>query len=166
MRLLRAAADRGARIASICTGAFVLAAAGLLDGRRATTHWQLAELLAAGYPRVDVDPSVLTSAGVAAGLDLCLHLVRRDHGAAVAVMAPQRAGGQAQFIDHRPGLRLDDRCWCLPLLPPASAMIGWPVVTGDRMLAAVLTGPGSAYITGTGLLLDGGQAAWLHRHRP
>ncbi|WP_229069083.1 GlxA family transcriptional regulator [Actinoplanes sp. DH11] len=117
VRLLREAAARGARIASICTGAFVLAAAGLLDGRRATTHWQLAGRLATGHPRIEVDPSVLfvdegtvlTSAGVAAGLDLCLHLVRRDHGAAVAattgrmiVMAPQRAGGQAQFIDHRP----------------------------------------------------------------
>ncbi|WP_430782291.1 GlxA family transcriptional regulator [Actinoplanes sp. G11-F43] len=115
--LIREAAARGARVASICTGAFVLAAAGLLDGRRATTHWQLAGRLAAGHPEVEVDPAVLfvdegpvlTSAGVAAGLDLCLHLVRLDHGAAVAadtgrsiVMAPQRPGGQAQFIDHRP----------------------------------------------------------------
>jgi transcriptional regulator GlxA family with amidase domain len=115
--LIREAAARGARVASICTGAVVLAAAGLLDGRRATTHWRLADRLAAAHPRIDVDPlvlyvdegPVLTSAGVAAGLDLCLHLVRRDHGAAVAadtgraiVMAPQRSGGQAQFIDHRP----------------------------------------------------------------
>ncbi|ONI83032.1 AraC family transcriptional regulator [Actinosynnema sp. ALI-1.44] len=115
LRLLRGAADRGARVAAICTGAFTLAAAGLLDGRRATTHWLLAGQLAETYPAVTVDPSVLfvdegqilTSAGVAAGLDLCLHLVRRDHGAAVAagtarqiVMPPQRAGGQAQFIEH------------------------------------------------------------------
>ncbi|MFV0131314.1 GlxA family transcriptional regulator [Streptomyces sp. HMX112] len=116
VRLLAEAADRGARVASICTGAFVLARAGLLEGRRATTHWRFAEALAREYPGTRVDPSVLfvdegrvlTSAGVAAGLDLCLHLVRRDHGAAMAadvarlmVMAPQRTGGQAQFIDYR-----------------------------------------------------------------
>ncbi|GAA1549933.1 GlxA family transcriptional regulator [Brevibacterium picturae] len=116
VRLLRDAAARGARVASICTGAFTLAAAGLLTGRRATTHWQLASQLADTFPDVEVDSSalfvddgqILTSAGVAAGLDLCLHMVRRDHGAATAadtaraiVMAPQRAGGQAQFIDHR-----------------------------------------------------------------
>jgi AraC family transcriptional activator FtrA len=104
---------RGARIMSICTGAFVLAEAGLLDGRRATTHWSAAELLASRFPKVAVDPdvlyvdegSILTSAGVAAGLDLCLHVVRRDPGAAVAaevarfsVIAPYREGGQAQFI--------------------------------------------------------------------
>lgn len=105
----------GGRIASVCTGAFVLAAAGLLDGRRATTHWHDAPRLAAMYPAVDVDPDVLyvdegrilTSAGVAAGIDLCLHLVRRDHGAAVAnavarriVVAPHRSGGQAQFVER------------------------------------------------------------------
>ncbi|MFE3262518.1 GlxA family transcriptional regulator [Nocardia sp. NPDC059229] len=112
---LRAAHARGARIASVCTGAFILAAAGLLDGRRATTHWEHADTLAERYPQVDVDPTVLyiedgtvcTSAGVAAGLDLCLQLVRRDLGAAAAtdtarhtVMPPQRQGGQAQFIAH------------------------------------------------------------------
>lgn len=110
---LRAAAARGARIASICSGAFVLAEAGLLDGRRATTHWVGAAELARRYPAVQVEPAVLyvdegqvlTSAGAAAGLDLCLHLVRRDYGAAVAadvarisVMPLERAGGQAQFI--------------------------------------------------------------------
>ncbi|HEV2812854.1 MAG TPA: helix-turn-helix domain-containing protein [Solirubrobacteraceae bacterium] len=103
------------RLVSICTGAFVLAAARLLDGRRATTHWYDAPRLAALYPRVDVDPDVLyvdegrilTSAGVAAGIDLCLHLVRQDHGAEVAnavarriVVAPHRSGGQAQFVDR------------------------------------------------------------------
>ncbi|MGW1072856.1 GlxA family transcriptional regulator [Streptomyces sp. NPDC002537] len=113
LALLREADRRGARIASICTGAFVLAAAGLLDGLRVTTHWATADELARRYPRVEVDPAVLyvdhgrllTSAGVAAGLDLCLHLVRTDHGAAVAadaarlvVMPLQREGGQAQFI--------------------------------------------------------------------
>lgn len=115
LRALRAATARGTRVASICTGAFVLAAAGLLDGRRATTHWRAAAELARRYPATDVDPDVLyvdggtilTSAGAAAGLDLCLHLVRRDHGAAVAadaarsaVMPLERAGGQAQFIVH------------------------------------------------------------------
>jgi transcriptional regulator GlxA family with amidase domain len=112
---LRAAAARGARVASICTGAFVLAAAGLLDGRRATTHWRYAERLAREFPLVDVDPDVLyidegdvlTSAGVAAGVDLCLHIVRRDHGAAAAnaiarrmVVAAHRDGGQAQFVER------------------------------------------------------------------
>ena len=110
---LRAAAARGTRIASICAGAFVLAATGLLDGRRATTHWLGARLLAERHPEIEVDPDVLyvdngqllTSAGAAAGLDLCLHLIRRDHGSAVAadaarlsVMPLEREGGQAQFI--------------------------------------------------------------------
>jgi transcriptional regulator GlxA family with amidase domain len=103
----------GTRIASICTGAFVLAAAGLLDGRRATTHWKSAEHLRRLHPAVEVDPDVLytddgdvlTSAGEAAGIDLCLHMIRSDHGAAVAnevarrtVVPPHRDGGQAQFI--------------------------------------------------------------------
>ncbi|NEA38427.1 helix-turn-helix domain-containing protein [Streptomyces sp. SID11385] len=115
---LRAAAARGTRIASICTGAFPLAATGLLDGLRATTHWSAAALLAETYPAVEVDPDVLhvdngqflTSAGAAAGLDLCLHLVRRDYGSAVAadaarlsVMPLEREGGQAQFIVAPPG---------------------------------------------------------------
>jgi transcriptional regulator GlxA family with amidase domain len=110
---LQAAADRGTRLASICAGAFVLAEAGLLDGLRATTHWLGAEALARRFPLVEVDPHVLyvdngqilTSAGAAAGLDLCLHLIRRDHGAATAadaarlsVMPLEREGGQAQFI--------------------------------------------------------------------
>jgi len=112
---LRSAALRGARIVSICTGAFVLAAAGLLDGRPATTHWRYADRFSRLFPSVRLDPDVLfvddgdilTSAGVAAGIDLCLHIVRRDHGAQVAnraarrcVVAPLRAGGQAQFIEH------------------------------------------------------------------
>jgi transcriptional regulator GlxA family with amidase domain len=117
VRAVRAAAERGARIASICTGAFILAATGLLDGLRATTHWRAAAALAHRYPAIDVDPSVLyvdngqflTSAGAAAGLDLCLHIVRRDFGAAVAadvarisVMPLERSGGQSQFIVHEP----------------------------------------------------------------
>ena len=106
---------RGARLASICTGAFALAAAGLLDGRRATTHWRYAAQLAELCPQAHIDPDVLyvddgdllTSAGVAAGIDLCLHLLRRDHGVGAAnkaarqtVVAPHRAGGQAQFIQR------------------------------------------------------------------
>jgi transcriptional regulator GlxA family with amidase domain len=107
-----------ARTVSICTGAFVLAAAGLLDGRPATTHWQHADALRALHPRVLVDENVLfvddgdvlTSAGLAAGIDLCLHIIRRDHGTQVAnavarycVVPPWREGGQAQFIEtHLP----------------------------------------------------------------
>ena len=111
---LQAASRRGARIVSICSGAFALAAAGLLDGRCATTHWQYAEQLRRRYPLVQVDPDVLyvddddvlTSAGSAAGLDLCVHLVRKDFGASIAnavarrlVIQPHREGGQAQFIE-------------------------------------------------------------------
>jgi transcriptional regulator GlxA family with amidase domain len=103
----------GTRIASICSGSFVLAAAGLLTGRRATTHWKSADRFRQLYPDIDLDPDVLyiddgdilTSAGEAAGIDLCLHMIRCDHGAAVAndvarstVVAPHREGGQAQFI--------------------------------------------------------------------
>ncbi|MDR6318087.1 transcriptional regulator GlxA family with amidase domain [Actinoplanes couchii] len=103
------------RIVSLCTSSFILAAAGLLDGLRATTHWALADEFARLFPHVDLDPSVLfvdngrilTSAGAAAGIDLCLHLIRRDHGAAIAaaaarrcVIAPWRDGGQAQFIER------------------------------------------------------------------
>ena len=112
---LRAAADRGARVASICTGAFALAHAGLLDGRRATTHWFSAGSARERFPRIEVEPDalyvdegeVLTSAGLSAGIDLCLHLVRRDHGerigarvARAMVASPHRDGGQAQFIER------------------------------------------------------------------
>ncbi|MGV9347846.1 GlxA family transcriptional regulator [Streptomyces spiralis] len=116
---LRSAAADGTRIASICTGTFPLAATGLLDGLRVTTHWRAAGLLAATHPDLNVDPDVLyvdngqflTSAGAAAGMDLCLHMIRRDYGSAVAadaarlsVMPLEREGGQAQFIinDHTP----------------------------------------------------------------
>ncbi|WP_309117159.1 helix-turn-helix domain-containing protein [Saccharothrix sp.] len=112
---LQEAAAKGVRIASICSGAFTLAATGLLDGLRATTHWAAAPELARLHPAVEVDPTVLyvdngqflTSAGAAAGLDLCLHLIRRDHGSSVAadaarlsVMPLEREGGQAQFVVH------------------------------------------------------------------
>jgi AraC family transcriptional activator FtrA len=113
LALIRAAHARGARLCSICSGVFVLAAAGVLDGRRATTHWRYADKLARRYPRIDVladdlyvdAGQVITSAGSAAGLDMLLHLVRRDYGARVGnlvaqrlVVAPHREGGQAQFL--------------------------------------------------------------------
>lgn len=112
---LRKAHARGARLLSICSGSFVLAASGLLDGRRATTHWRYADEFRRRFPRVRVDPqvlyvdegNVLTSAGSAAGLDLCLHLVRRDWGPVIAnhvarrlVIPPHRDGGQAQFLER------------------------------------------------------------------
>jgi AraC family transcriptional activator FtrA len=113
LEALARAHRRGARLCSICSGVFVLAAAGVLDGRRATTHWRYAAALAARYPLIRVEPNalyvdegqVITSAGSAAGLDMLLHLVRRDFGARVAnqvaqrlVVAPHREGGQAQFV--------------------------------------------------------------------
>jgi transcriptional regulator GlxA family with amidase domain len=112
---LRAAHERGTRLVSICSGAFALAAAGVLDGHQATTHWRWTAELQRRYPRIDVLPNrlfvddgdILTSAGVTAGIDLCLHLIRRDYGAAAAntraralVAPPQRHGGQAQFIER------------------------------------------------------------------
>jgi transcriptional regulator GlxA family with amidase domain len=115
LEALREAHNRGARIASLCTGAFTLAAAGLLDGRTASTHWMHAAELARRWPSVRVEPNVLytdegqilTSAGVSAGLDLCLHMVRRDHGTRIAnnlarriVVPPHREGGQAQYIEQ------------------------------------------------------------------
>jgi AraC family transcriptional activator FtrA len=120
--LVRNAYRRGVRIVSFCSGAFVLAAAGVLDGRTATTHWKYAEELATRFPAVRVNASVLyvedgnviTSAGTAAGIDACLHLVRTDHGSAVAaevarrlVIPPHRDGGQAQYYQV-PGDRVDD----------------------------------------------------------
>jgi transcriptional regulator GlxA family with amidase domain len=133
---LRAAHARGARLVSICTGAFALAAAGVLDGLRVTTHWRDAQDLAARHPRLDVEPDVLfvdagqvlTSAGVASGLDLCLHILRRDHGAEVAsriarrlVVPPHRDGGQAQYVeqplpDRAGGSLAATRAWALERL--------------------------------------------------
>jgi AraC family transcriptional regulator, transcriptional activator FtrA len=120
---LRLAHARGARLLSICSGSFVLAATGLLDGKRATTHWRYAEAMRSRYPAIDVDPDVLyvdegqllTSAGSAAGLDLCLHLIRRDHGPAIAnhvarrlVIPPHRDGGQAQYVERPVAMRERD----------------------------------------------------------
>ncbi|THV22261.1 transcriptional regulator FtrA [Peteryoungia ipomoeae] len=123
---LRAAHARGARLMSLCSGVAVLAATGLLDGRRATTHWRYVDAIAARHPAIQLDPDVLyvdegdmlTAAGSAAGIDLCLHVVRRDFGAEAAnsvarrlVVPPHREGGQAQFIlrpvpEEREGRRL------------------------------------------------------------
>ena len=112
---LRSAVDRGARVLSVCTGAFALGAAGLLDGRSCTTHWRHAGRLAQMYPAAKVDPGVLyvdddpiiTSAGTASGIDACLYIVRKEHGSRVAnaiarrmVVPPHRDGGQAQYIDR------------------------------------------------------------------
>ncbi len=173
---LRAAHDHGARIASLCTGAFVLAAAGVLDGRVATTHWMHAEDLARRYPQVDVRPDVLyvdegdvlTSAGKTAALDLCLHLVRRDLGAAAAngiarrlVVPAHRSGGQAQFITPPAEPRSPDGL--TPTLEWARARLDQPLTVRDlaehanlstrqlarRMLAELQAGP-----------LD-----WLHHQR-
>ncbi len=113
-KALRRAADRGAYVLSVCSGAFLLGEAGLLDGRRCTTHWRYTDELARRYPTAEVHPNALyvedgqlfTSAGTAAGIDLCLHLVRKVHGSAVAtalarrmVVPPQRDGGQAQYVE-------------------------------------------------------------------
>src|SRR4051794_2683949 len=141
---LRVAHDDGTRIASLCTGAFVLAAAGVLDGRVATTHWMHAEELARRYPQIDVRPDVLyvdegdvlTSAGKTAALDLCVHLVRRDFGAAAAhgiarrpVVPAHRGGGQAQFIPPPPEPRNTDGL--APPLEWARARLDQPLTVRD-----------------------------------
>src|SRR5688500_2197138 len=172
---LRAAHARGARMVSICSGAFALAAAGLLDGCEAATHWRYAALLAERFPAVRVDAdvlyldggSVLTSAGTAAGIDLCLHLVRADHGAEVAnrvarrmVVAAHRDGGQAQFIE-RPVPRAEAGDPVGRAIEHALANLGAPLAVADlarrahlsprqlerRFLAATGTSPGR-WLTG------------------
>jgi len=150
---LRRAHQRGARIVSLCTGAFVLAAAGLLDGRRVTTHWEECEQLAAEYPRVQVDPAVLyvdgddilTAAGSAAAIDLCLHIVRRDHGAEIAarlarelVVPPFREGGQAQYIESPlPSLELSDPF--LEVLSWAQANLGQQITIAELARRATMS---------------------------
>ncbi|MER5885730.1 helix-turn-helix domain-containing protein [Streptomyces sp. NPDC001941] len=141
---LRAAADSGARMVSLCTGAFALAAAGLLDGRRATAHWSHTAELAARHPRVRVDDSVLytdegsvlTSAGATAALDLCLHLVRHDLGATAAnqlarrlVVQAHRSGGQAQFIEAP--VAPDDGSGLGPVLQWAAEHLHEPLTVAD-----------------------------------
>lgn len=149
---LRAAYDRGARIASICSGVFVLAAAGLLSGRNATTHWRYTDELAERFPDVTVDPDVLfvqegrvfTSAGSAAGLDLGLHIIRQDFGAQVAasvarrlVVPAQRDGGQRQFVPRpEPKARVGSGLAALQDRIRASINEEWPV---ERMAQAAST---------------------------
>lgn len=149
---LRAAASSGARMVSLCTGAFALAAAGLLDGRRATAHWQHTAQLAARHPEVVVDDSVLytdegsvlTSAGATAALDLCLHLVRRDLGATVAgqlarrlVVPAHRSGGQAQFIEAPLPPSDDDSLG--PVLQWATENLAEPLTVDDLARRARLS---------------------------
>ena len=137
LELLRGVVARGARVMSVCAGAFVLGRAGLLDGRRCTTHWRYTDRLAAEFPTADVDPGVLyvcdgpvlTSAGSASGLDLCLHLIRADHGEEIArrvarrmVMPPHRDGGQAQFVDTP--IRVRPAETLAPLLDELAAALG------------------------------------------
>jgi transcriptional regulator GlxA family with amidase domain len=143
LEAVREAHARGARIVSLCSGAFVLAAAGLLDGRRAATHWEHAPLLARSYPSVEVDPAVLyiddgdilTSAGSTAGIDLCLHVLRKDLGSAIAnsvarhlVVPAHRPGGQAQYIETPlPTTEADDGL--APLLHWALECLDQPLTT-------------------------------------
>jgi AraC family transcriptional regulator, transcriptional activator FtrA len=153
VRELRRAHQRGARIVSLCTGAFVLAAAGLLDGRCATTHWEECEQLAAEYPLVQVDADVLyvdsgdvlTSAGSAACIDLCLHIVRADHGAEIAarlarelVVPPFREGGQAQYIES-PLPTLDPADPFLEVLSWAQAHLGESITIADLSRRAAMS---------------------------
>jgi AraC family transcriptional activator FtrA len=150
---LRAAHARGARLVSICSGAFALAAAGLLDGAEAATHWRYAALLQERFPRVRVNAgvlyldqgSVLTSAGTAAGIDLCLHLVRTDHGAEVAnrvarrmVVAAHRDGGQSQFIE-RPVPQADGDDPVGRAIEHAVAHLGEPLTVGELARRAHLS---------------------------
>ncbi|WP_243869144.1 DJ-1/PfpI family protein [Streptomyces liangshanensis] len=141
---VRGAAARGARLASFCTGSFVLAAAGVLDGRRATTHWRWADLFAERFPAVRLDPDVLfvddgdivTAAGSAAALDACLQLIRHDHGARTAaavsrrlVFAPHRDGGQRQFVEQ-PLPEVPDTSLS-PLLTWAATRLATALTTAD-----------------------------------
>ena len=176
LKAIRAADARGARLVSICTGAFALAAAGVLDGRRVATHWRHAAELQALHPGLEVDSKVLyvddgrvlTSAGVAAGIDLCLHIVARDHGAERAnaigrrmIMAPHRGGGQAQFVERplpsdETGGLVATRAWMLERLdqPLTVAQMARHAVCSERSFARHFRAE-----TGTSPL------RWLHGQR-
>jgi AraC family transcriptional activator FtrA len=147
LKAIRAAHARGVRLVTICSGVFVLAAAGLLDGKRVTTHWRHAERLKADYPALQVEPDVLfidegqilTSAGSAAGIDLCLHIIRRDFGAEIAnqvarrlVVPPQREGGQSQYIPAP--VRREATDGLAPVLDWAQRKLHEPL-TVDRLAA-------------------------------
>jgi AraC family transcriptional regulator, transcriptional activator FtrA len=173
---LRLAHERGVRVASLCTGAFLLAAAGLLDGRVASTHWMHADDLARRYPRVDVrsdvlyvdEGEVLTSAGKTAALDLCIHLVRRDLGAAAAnglarrlVMPAHRTGGQAQFITSATEPRSPDGL--APTLEWARARLDQPLTVRDLAEKAGLSTRQLARRMHAEL--QAGPLDWLHQQR-
>src|SRR6202161_1435142 len=152
LKALRSAHARGARLVSICSGAFVIAATGLLDGKRATTHWRYAEELASRFPKIRVDPgvlyvdegSILTSAGSAAGIDLCLHIVRCDYGAEIAnrvarrlVMPPHRDGGQAQYVQNPVDSRAPGRL--APLMQWAQSHLGQALRVEDLARRAAMS---------------------------
>jgi transcriptional regulator GlxA family with amidase domain len=154
LEALRRADARGARLLSVCSGAFLLGEAGLLDGRRCTTHWKYADELAARFPRATVecnslyvtDGNVLTSAGTAAGIDACLHLVRQEHGSALAtrlarrmVVPPHRDGGQAQYIEA-PIPRTPDAPTLEPVLTWLMANLDRQV-TVDELAARAIMAP-------------------------
>lgn len=150
---LQRAHARGARMASFCTGAFILAEAGLLDGRPATTHWARTELFAERFPNVELDPTVLyvdngdviTSAGSAASIDLALYLIRLDHGAEIAnlvardmVVPPHRSGGQAQYIET-PMARCDEEDALAEVLDWALAHLDEPLSVDDLAGRALMS---------------------------
>ena len=152
VRALRSAHKRGARLLSICSGSVVLAATGLLDGRRMTTHWRFAAQLQQRFPRTQVDPhvlyvdegSILTSAGSASGLDLCLYLVRRDFGAAVAnqvacrlIIPPHREGGQAQYVERPIDRR--ERGTLSPLLERLQRRLHEPITNAQLTKEAAMS---------------------------
>jgi AraC family transcriptional activator FtrA len=149
---IRRACERGTRLVSFCTGAFTLASAGVLDGRRATTHWRWAGLFRSCFPAVRLEPDVLfvddgdvlTSAGSAAALDLGLHLIRRDHGAEIAnavsrrlVFAVHRDGGQRQFVE-RPVPEIPDTSLA-PVLAWAQERLGHPLTIADLAARAAVS---------------------------
>ena len=149
VRALIQAHERGARLVSLCVGSFVLAATGLLNGRRATTHWSFVEAMASAFPLVRIEPDVLyldegdilTSAGSAAGIDLCLHIIRKDFGAIAAntvarraVVPPHREGGQAQFIDKPIGEAAHP--WLSKLLHWAHGRLQGPITVAELARAA------------------------------
>ncbi|WP_454855931.1 helix-turn-helix domain-containing protein [Promicromonospora soli] len=176
LEALRAAHRRGARVVAICTGAFVLAQAGLLDGRRATTHWRNAARLAEDHPEVQVDEDVLyvdhgdvaTSAGSGAGIDLCLHLVRSDHGAAYAaqvarnmVLPPHREGSQLQYATQPAPARADASL--APLLEWAASRLDTPLTLSRLAEHAGLSSRTLARRFAEQLGISPGQ--WLLRQR-
>lgn len=152
MQALRRALQRGARVLSLCSGAFVLGSAGLLDGRRATTHWLFADTFQRRFPRARYEADVLyvdegaiiTSAGSAAGLDACLHLLRRDHGADIAnrvarrmVAAPHREGGQAQYVEAPVAPRVGRGI--APAMAWALAHLDQPIAIGELARRAAMS---------------------------